>query len=98
MEPLILEMMAEVKEFNLALLEAHHDGTVDLDQARLVLLELDIVLTALRCQVYIRNLGSAKWLQLVNHNIEPDQLHLDLRVIGRLPNHNLVSLVQRKEN
>ena len=78
--------------------EAHHDVAVDLDQACLVLLELDIVLAALRCQVYIGNLGSAKWLQLVNHNIEPDQLHLNLRVIGRLPNHNLVSLVQRKED
>ena len=80
------------------MLEAHDNVAVDLDQARLVLLELDIVLAALRCQVYIGNLGSAKWLQLVNHNIEPDELHLDLRVVGRFPYHNLVSLVQRKED
>ena len=91
-------MMAEVEQLDLALLEAHHNVAVDLNQACLVLLELNVVLAALSSQVYIGNLGRAEGLKLVNHNIEPDELHLDLRVVGRFPYHNLVSLVQRKED
>lgn len=95
LEPLILEMVAEIKQLDLPLLETHHHVSVYLNQARLVLLELNVVLAALSRQVYVWDLGRTKRLELINYHIEPYELHLDLRVVGRLPNHHLVSLVQR---
>jgi len=94
LEPLVLEVVTEVKQLYDPVLEAHHDVAVEGNDARLVLLELDVVLAALRGQVYVRYLRGAKRLKLVADHVEPNELHLYLWIVGGFPDDNLAALVQ----
>ena len=93
LKPLIFEMVAEVKQLDDPMLETHDHVSVERHDARFILLELDVVLAALGCQVYVRYFRRAKRLQLVADDIEPDELHLYLGVIRRFPYHHLATLV-----
>lgn len=97
LEPLILEMMAEVKKFYDAVLKAHDDVPVEGYYACLILLELNVVLAALCREVNVRYLSCTKRLQLIAHHVEPDELHLYLRIVCRFPNDDLAALVQRQK-
>lgn len=98
LESLVFEMVTEVKELNDTVFKAHDYVSVEGHQTSLILLELNIVLTTLRRQIYIRYLCGTKWLYLIGHDVKPNELHFNFRIIGRLPYHNLAALMQRQEN
>lgn len=62
LKPLIFEMVAEVKQLDDAVLEAHDHVPVERNYASFILLKLYVVLAALSCKVNIRYLCSTKWL------------------------------------
>lgn len=98
LEPLVLEVVAKVKQFDNAVFEAHDDVSVEWNDACFILLELDVVLAALRSQIYVGYLSCTKWLYLIADDVEPEELHFYLWIVCGFPNHNLAALVQGQKN
>lgn len=94
LETLIFEVVAEVEQLDNTMLEAHDNIAIEWNEAWLLFLEL-IVLILLRRNINIWNFRGTKWLKLINHHVKPNKFHLDLRIIGRLPQHDLTALMQR---
>ena len=90
---LLTAMMTEIKKSDITLFKSHHHIADNLSKNGLFILVLILERTVLCCKINVWYFCCTERLYWVHNDIEPDELHFDLGIVGCLPYDNLVPLV-----